>query len=153
MADVMEIDLPAAPPIDYLRWMSFWREIDKVIMRARSEGREVGPLGAIGVGAHARTLASLARDIIDQADQALRNADPAVAPIVRIAVDSDRTASVARVAESMLRRRDLSRMHCEEVGVSPLGDEIAKVRDHAMLRIIETAFHSAAFDELQDPQK
>lgn len=130
--------LPAAPPDAYLRWMAFWRDVERVLLE-HPKVREVADVEASPFleGETAVFMSRAAGAIIAQAEDARAAGAAEIRPVIEV---PHRTGFLEEIASFLERRGSWLDAHGGAIGIDPLEDDLRSLRVH----VIQTVRAAAA---------
>jgi len=152
----VELRLPRAHALDYLRWMAYWREVEtRMIEHPALERLASKEAGEFLGGADAKLISKLAADLASQATAARAAGREIVQPTLEMDRDP---ASLFGLAHLIASRAEWLQRHEKPLDVAPLDAHLVALRskviraiaDHARLLAAErkhTEVASSSFTE------
>jgi hypothetical protein len=136
------VQLPPAPPDDYLRWMAFWRQVEQAMAARPALEHYASSVSAPFLQGEIAEFISgvLVTEIIRQAAEARRRGQREVAPVIR----ASREVLVSVVGYIRRRGRWMEEtVSLELAGVDPLEPELLALRKRA-IRALELSTEADA---------
>jgi hypothetical protein len=128
---MITVRLPPAPPESYLRWMSFWRDVEAHMAENPAlldvASRESAPFAGDAVSEFLST--EVVRAIMAQAGAAHRDGQAEVAPVITGAADLlDRAIDYVERRGQWLATEGVP----EAMGIEPLGEDLLGLRQDVL---------------------